>query len=281
MIVVVVGLIGGYVFTSHQSVQNQYATAMANGKDAIQDKNYNKAVDSFQTALRKKSNDETAQTYLTQTQSFVTAESEVQSGNFDTAKSAYNETKNAEDGSNVLVKRAKDALKNLKTIQLKYETYQQIYDSALTQNKAQQYTDSNNTLDQIFNDDDSRQTYYSKLYNKAVDLRSANNKALKKGGDDTPSADVESASSASDGLTDAENKAADNYKGKNEYTVDKSRTEINGKQITAAQITAARETIKASGLEEGSFSDQDVRDGLIAANKQGISFADYLKKTYK
>ncbi|WP_054660991.1 hypothetical protein [Secundilactobacillus kimchicus] len=197
-----------------------------------------------------------------------------------------------------MVKRAKDGLKNLKTVQLKADTYQQIYDSALTQNRAQQYTASNSTLDRIFNDAEAKQAPYSTVYNKAVDLRSANNKAIKNGGDGTPSDKVTASNSSSSsassssasansnsssvtGLTDAEKKEAKNYKGKNEYTVGKDRKEINGKTITAKQIQEGRNLITASGLEEGSFSDQDIRDGLIAAHKAGMTYAQYLQKNYK
>uniref|UniRef100_UPI0025828C89 hypothetical protein n=1 Tax=uncultured Secundilactobacillus sp. TaxID=2813935 RepID=UPI0025828C89 len=296
IVVVIVALIGGYAYSSHRSMQSQYDTAMADGKSAIQDKKYSEAETDFQNALRHKSNDKTAQAYLDQTQSLVSAESNLQNGDFDVAKSDYNEAKNTDNGSSVLVKRAKDGLKNLKTVQLKADTYQQIYDSALTQNRAQQYTASNSTLDQIFNDTEAKQTTYSTLYNKAVDLRSANNKAIKNGGDGTPSDKVTASSSSSTsssnasansssstvtGLTDAEKKAATNYKGKNEYTVGKDRQEINGKTITAKQIQEGRNLITASGLEEGSFSDQDIRDGLIAAHKAGITYAQYIQKNYK
>uniref|UniRef100_UPI002583EFBC hypothetical protein n=1 Tax=uncultured Secundilactobacillus sp. TaxID=2813935 RepID=UPI002583EFBC len=299
IVVVIVALIGGYAYSSHRSMQSQYDTAMADGKSAIQDKKYSEAETNFQEALQHKSNDKTAQTYLNQTQSLVSAESNLQNGKLDVAKADYNQAKNADNGSSVLVKRAKDALKNLKTIQLKSDTYQQIFDSALTQNRAQQYTASNSTLDRIFNDAETKQTYYSVVYNKAVDLRSANNKAIKNGGDGTPSDKVTSSSASASsnsssssaaassdsssvtGLTDAEKKAAKDYKGQNEYTVGKDRKEINGKTITAKQVQEGRNLITASGLEEGSFSDQDIRDGLIAAHKEGISYARYLQKNYK
>lgn len=74
-------------------MQSQYDTAMADGKSAIQDKKYSEAETDFQNALRHKSNDKTAQAYLNQTQSLVSAESNLQNGHFDVAKSDYNELK--------------------------------------------------------------------------------------------------------------------------------------------------------------------------------------------
>ena len=152
-------------------------------------------------------------------------------------------------------------------------------------------------------DKDAKQSYYQDTYNKAVELRSANNKAIKNGGDGTPASDSSSvaattsdssssttattdsssatSSSSVSGLTKAESEAAKNYKGTNEYTVKKSQTEINGKTITSAQISAARKTLKNAGVQESSFSDQDIRTGLIAANKAGISYKSYVNKNYK
>jgi len=194
----------------------------------------------------------------------------------------------------------------LKTIQLKVETFQGVYEQALTQNQGQSYEASNATLDRIFKDTDAKQSYYTDIYNQAVDLRSANNQAIKHGGDGTaasitmPNSSSSSASSNSanansgsianannsssgrtKGLTGAEKQAAKNYKGSNEFTVKKSQTEIKGKTITAAQIASARKTLSSIGVAGGSFSDQDIRTGLIAANKAGISFKAYAQKTYK
>lgn len=287
--VVVIAVVGGVAFTSHHITQKAYTAAMTTGKSAIDKKNYSVAESAFQEALRHRTNDKQAQGYLSQTQNFVAAESAMTDNEFSTAKKDYTKVKNADPSNKTLENRAKDALKNLKTVQLKADTFQQIYDQALSQNQGQQYTASNATLDKIFKDADAKQSYYTNIYNKAVDLRNANNKAIKNGGDGTASSDsssitnssASSSSSSSTGLTDAEKQAAQNYKGSNEYTVPKSRTEIDGQTITAAQINTARNTLKSIGVSEGSFSDQDIRDGMIAANKQGISFKSYAEKNYK
>lgn len=295
--VVVIAVVGGYAYANHRMTQQTYTAAMTAGKNAVQDKNYSVAEAAFQEALRHKSNDATAKKYLTQTQNFASAESAMTDSDFESAKTDYTKVKKTTDGYSTLTNRATKALKQLKTIQLKEDMYQQIYDQAMTEYNGQSYTQSNATLDRIFKDSDAKQSYYTDIYNQAVDLRSANNKAIKGGGDGTP-ADASSSSSATTtssssatstsdssstvaGLTDSESAAAKNYKGSNEYTVPKSRTQLNGKTITAAQITAARKTLKAAGIQPGSFSDQDIRDGLIAAQKAGTSFKAYAEKNYK
>ncbi|MCH5461639.1 hypothetical protein HC026_03240 [Lactobacillus sp. LC28-10] len=288
--VVVIAVVGGVTFTSHHITQKAYTAAMTTGKKAVTKENYSVAESSFQEALRHRTNDQQAQNYLTQTQNFVSAESAMSDQEFTTAKSDYTKVKNAKPGITTLRNRAKTALTLLKTVQLKAETFQSVYDQALTQNQAQSYAASNSTLDRIFKDAEATQPYYTNIYNKAVELRSANNKAIKNGGDGTPSSSNDSSattdssadsSSSTTGLTDAEKQAVKNYKGSNEFAVSKSQTEINGKTITASQIASARKTLSSIGVAPGSFSDQDIRNALIAANKAGVSFKSYAQKTYK
>lgn len=299
VVVVIVAVVGGVTFTSHHITQKAYTEAMLTGKKAISKKNYSIAESSFQDALRHRTNDKQAQGYLTQTQNFVSAEAAMSDHEFNTAKSDYTKVKNAKPAISTLSSRAKTALKVLKTVQLKAETFQGVYDQALTQNQGQSYEASNSTLDRIFKDAEAKEPYYTNIYNKAVDLRSANNKAIKNGGDGTadasstvPSAAADSSansnSSAStstrgitSGLTNSEKQAAKNYKGSNEFTVKKSQTEINGKAITAGQIASARKTLSSIGVPSGSFSDQDIRNSLIAAHKAGVSFKSYAQKTFK
>lgn len=287
--VVIIAVVGGVAFTGHHITQKAYSTAMMTGKQAVSKKNYSIAESAFQEALRHRTNDKQAQGYLTQTQNFVSAESAMTDHEFSTAKSDYTKVKNAKTGLSTLSKRAKTALTLLKTVQLKAETFQDVYDQALTQNQGQSYEASNATLDRIFKDAAAKEPYYTDIYNKAVDLRSTNNKAIKNGGDGTADTSVDSSAdssassstSSSAGLTETEKQAVKNYKGSNEFTVKKSQTEINGKTITAAQIASARKTLSSIGVSAGSFSDQDIRSGLIAANKAGISFKSYAQKNYK
>ncbi|MFC6253183.1 hypothetical protein ACFP1H_00965 [Secundilactobacillus hailunensis] len=307
MAVVIIAVVGGVTFTSHHMTQKAYTAAMTTGRQAVSKENYSIAESAFQEALRHRTNDQQAQGHLTQTQNFVSAQSAMSDHEFNTAKSDYTKVKNAKTGTSTLSNRAKTALKLLKTIQLKVETFQGVYEQALTQNQGQSYEASNATLDRIFKDADAKQSYYTDIYNQAVDLRSANNQAIKHGGDGTAAASIttpnsssssassnsantnsgsiananDNSSSRTKGLTGAEKQAAKNYKGSNEFTVKKSQTEINGKTITASQIASARKTLSSMGVSGGSFSDQDIRTGLIAANKAGISFKAYAQKTYK
>ncbi len=167
--VVIIAVVGGVAFTGHHMTQKAYSTAMMTGKEAVNKKNYSIAESSFQEALRHRTNDKQAQGYLTQTQNFVSAESAMSDHEFGTAKSDYTKVKNAKTGLSTLNKRAKTALTLLKTVQLKAEMFQDVYDQALTQNQGQSYEASNATLDRIFKDAEAKEPYYTDIYNKAVD----------------------------------------------------------------------------------------------------------------
>ena len=95
----------------------------------------------------------------------------------------------------------------------------------------------------------------------------------------TPAASSSSASSSK--LTAAEKKAAKNYKGKNEYTVTKKDTELNGKVISNSQINQARKSISKAGVDANAMSDQDVRNVIKGAHNKNQSINQYVKKNYK
>lgn len=276
--VVVAVLVGGYAYSNHQITENQYRTEMSNGKSAIQDKQYTKAESHFENALKRKTNDSAAQRYLDQTQAFVSGKNAMTDRHFQSAKDYFTTVKNTQNTSGILVSRAKSRLKTLKIVMANVKKYNKLYNEAVTQNKAMEYEASNNTLNQLFSDTEFSKAYYKNIYEKAKDLQEANNKGMT-GESSTPS--TNSSSSSSTALTESEKQAADAYQGSNEYTVPKSQTQINGQTITAAQINDARSTLQSVGVQPGQFSDQDIRTGLIAANKQGISFKAYAEKTYK
>ncbi|KRM59558.1 hypothetical protein C5L31_000339 [Secundilactobacillus malefermentans] len=282
--VVVAVLIGGYAYSNHRITENQYNTEMSNGQAAIQAKQYTSAESHFENALKRKTNDSAAQRYLDQTQSFVSGKNAMTSRHFNAAKNYFTTVKNTKNTSGVLVTRSKSRLATLKIVIKNVKKYNKIYSEAVTQNKATEYEASNATLNQLFADSEFTKTYYKNIYTKARALQTANTKGIT--GEATSattssSSSSSSASSSSASLTSSEQSAANAYSGSNEYTVPKSQTQIDGQTITAAQINNARSTLSSIGVTPGQFSDQDIRSGLIAANKAGISFKSYAQKNYK
>ncbi|MGY5340570.1 hypothetical protein [Levilactobacillus spicheri] len=293
--IVVALLIGGYAYSNHHATAKEYDAAMTNGRTALQAKNYTQAESYFQNALKRKLNDPTAQTYLTQTQRFVSGEDALTARKFARAEGRYQKVQDTKGGSPVLVKRAKQRLTTVKKIRANVAQFQQILTKAQEQNQALNYGASNNTLDELFNNKQFQQAYYKGLYTRALALRKANNagqtSAVSSNSSTTTSPSSSSSSttgststsgsSSSASLTSSEAAAASNYQGKNEYTVTKKQTELNGKVITAAQISSARQTINAAGGAADAMSDQDVRVAMQQADKKGLSLTKYTQTYLK
>ncbi|MFC6206405.1 hypothetical protein [Levilactobacillus tongjiangensis] len=288
--IVVALLIGGYAYSNHHATAKEYQAAMANGRTAIQSKHYTQAESYFQNALKRRLNDKTAQTYLTQTQRYVAADSAMDSLKFDNAEKHYQDVKGMTGGSKVLVTRAKAAYKNVKVVRNNAKQFKKILSKAQGENKALNYGQSNTTLDELFTNTKFKQKYYKDIYAQALALRKANNAGQTSQVTSDATTDASSSnqsgsdtatSSSSAGLTSAEQAAANNYSGTNEYTVTKKQKELNGKVITAGQISSARKTINAAGGQANAMSDQDVRVALQSASKKGMSLTKYAQQYLK
>lgn len=298
--IVVALLIGGYAYSNHHATAKEYQAAMTNGRTALKNKDYTQAESYFQNALKRRLNDRTAQTYLTQTQRFVSGENAMDARKFGHAQARYQTVKTTKNGSTVLVNRATKRLKQVKVIRANVAQFKQLLSKAQDQNQALNYGTSNTTLDELFNNSKFQQVYYKNLYAQALALRKANNagqtsvvtNSSSAATSTTGSGTTTSSSSATTGttsnsssngasLTSSESAAAQNYQGSNEYTVTKKQKELNGKVITAGQISSARQTINAAGGQADAMSDQDVRVALQQANKKGLSLTKYTQQYLK
>lgn len=281
-------LIGGYAYSNHHATAKAYDAAMTNGQTALKAKHYTQAESYFQNALKRRLNDQSAKTYLTQTQRFVSGEAAFESRKFANAQGRYQLVKDTKGGSKVLVTRATTQLKLVKKIRANVVQFKQILQKAAEQNQALNYGGSNTTLDELFNNKEFTQVYYKGIYNQALALRKANNANQTNAASSSTTTTTSASSSSSTttassqaGLTSSEAAAAKNYKGSNEYTVTKKQTELNGKVITAAQITSARKTISAAGGAADAMSDQDVRVAMQQASKKGLSLTKYTQQYLK
>lgn len=293
VIAIVIGAsVGGYAYARHSQNEKIYAEAMQRGRLQISNKKYTAAETSFTNALKRKPNDDKADRILNQTQSFISANDLFDSLKFGEAKSEYQSVANTKKGNQLLSDRANAQITKIKGIQKNRQNYNKIYDQALDQAGNGQYTESNSTLDKIFSDKLIHQSYYADILKKAQTLRDKNNDAISGNSSDSSNS-FESSSSNSNtsnnpnvtgdknaSLTSSEKKAAAAYKGSNEYTVTKGEKDLNGKPITAAQITSARKQISAAGVDSNAMSDQDVRNIIKGAHKNGETIGQYVKAHY-
>lgn len=293
VIAIVIGAsVGGYAYARHSQNEKIYAEAMQRGRLQISNKKYTAAETSFTNALKRKPNDDKANAELNQTQSYISANDLFNSLKFSQAKGEYQSVADTKRGNELLADRAKARITKIAEIQKNRKNYNKIYDQALDQAGNGQYTESNSTLDKIFSDKSIHQAYYADILKRAEALRDKNNKAIS--GDTSDSSNsFDSSNSDSNtnnnpnvtgnpgaGLTSAEKKAAAAYKGSNEYTVTKDQRDLDGKPITAAQIYSARQQISAAGVDSNAMSDQDVRNIIKGAHKNGETIGQYVKAHY-
>nr|WP_252893039.1 hypothetical protein [Lentilactobacillus otakiensis] len=284
--------VGGYAYARHSQNEKIYAEAMQRGRLQISNKKYTAAETSFTNALKRKPNDDKANKVLNQTQSFISANDLFNSLKFGEAKGEYQSVANTKKGNELLADRAKARITKINAIQKNRKNYNKIYDQALDQAGNGQYTESNSTLDKIFSDKSIHQKYYADILKKAETLRDKNNSAITGSSSDSSNS-FESSTSDSNtsnnpnvtgdkgaSLTSAEKKAAAAYKGSNEYTVTKGERDLDGKPITAAQVASARKQISAAGVDSNAMSDQDVRNIIKGAHKNGETIGQYVKARY-
>lgn len=297
VIVIIVGIIGGYGLTKHSETNKNYNTAMKNGKDAIQAAEYNKAENYFDVALQKKSNDATAKAYKTQVTDYKIVLEKVEDRQYDKAQNAISIVLADRDGSAVIKERATNLNKELKVVIKKRALFIKEYKAAVELNVKYSYTESNSKLAEILKDSSIDKVYYSDLKKKANDLQQKNDKSLEAIGYPTSNSSSSSMSSSSSKssssestdvqknnssatLTSEEKAAASTYPGSNEYTNSSSNL-VDGKKITASHIKTARNEIKAAGVNPNAFSDSDVIEIIKQADKEKTSVKAIAARDYK
>ena len=169
----IVGIIGGF-FINHEINASTYNSSMKNGRTEIRKSQYNAAQTNFQRAAKIKPDSMEVNNLLSQTSKFVAGENKFKDHDFNEAASDFNDVLNYDQGSSVLESRAKVELKVLRQASKNVNRLKKIYNQALEQNKAKEFTASNNTLDDIFDDDLSSNAFYADIVKEAKKLKAAN-----------------------------------------------------------------------------------------------------------
>ncbi|WP_395389302.1 hypothetical protein [Fructilactobacillus frigidiflavus] len=172
-IIIIVGLAGGF-FANRMINASTYKTSMQNGRTEIKNKQYNAAQTDFQKAAKIKPDSMEANNLLSQTSKFVDAENKFKDYDFSGASESFNDVMNYNQGSEILESRAKVELKVLKQVSGNVTRLEKIYNRALAQNKAKEFTASNVTLEGIFDDDLATNTFYAGIVKEAKKLKAAN-----------------------------------------------------------------------------------------------------------
>ncbi|MCF6515199.1 hypothetical protein GSH19_03400 [Lactobacillus sp. S2-2] len=283
VIAIAVAGVGGYLVAKHGDVEKVYAENMKNGKKYIKQKKYGQAVDAFQESSDVKPKDDQAKNYLNQTQLFLSAMDNFDRKEFSSAKDDFNKVKDVSNASNILSDRADSKIDLIKHVVEKTKSFKDIYSAAQKLQSDGHFKDSNNTLNQIFNDSEATKSYYSDIYENAQSLKNSNDDALKEQEEQDKNEEdskIDTENRNYDDLTSSEKQSLKDYRGSNEYAVKKKDTQVRGKTISDSQIDDARSEMKDAGIMVDALSDQDVRNVIIGAAKEHQSVVKYAKSKF-
>lgn len=248
---------------------NTYNTEMTKGNDAVNDKNYSKAADHFESAINaKKTNKATA--YEKQATNLVKAKKLMNQRQFATAKKTLTSVKNQDNGNKKMTNRAETLLKQVKKIQLNRNNFKMDIKNAKTLIKSGTNDQARSLLEQVTKFKGIKGKYYSDLYTQANTLLDSLPETSSNTTTDT-NTDTNNSSNTSTDTNNSNNSSDDqsnNPASKGDFDIEKK--EVGGKEITDQDIANARQQLTDQGVKTvGAWSDNDIIRAIKNAHADG------------
>jgi len=253
---------------------NKYNTEMTKGNAAVTDKNYSKAADHYESAVKaKKTSRATASEK--QANNLVKANKLMDQRQFSDAKKALTITKEQDNGNKKMVTRAKTLLTQVKEIQLNRHNFKMDIKNAKAMIKSGTNDQARSLLEQVTKFKGVKGKYYSDLYTEANSLiQSLPETSITASNETGSNTDTtNNSSNASSETTDSttnstDDDQSDNPAAKGHFDIEKK--EVNGKAITADDIAKARQQLTDQGVTTvGSWSDNDIVRAIKNAAADG------------
>lgn len=255
---------------------NAYKTEMAKGNNAVDDKEYSKAADHFDSAVKAKKTDKAHDSKL-QAQNLVKAKRLMNQRKFSSAQSALNKVTEQDNGNKKMVSYAKKLTKQVKKIQFNRSNFKANIKNAKSLIKQGANDQAKALLEQVTTFKGVKGKYYSDLYTQANTLL----KSLPADSKDSTNTDSNTNNDSSTTTTD--NNSSDNSS--NNSSADQSnnpaaqggdfnieKKEVNGKAITDDDIAKARQQLSDAGVKNvDAWSDNDIVRAIKNAAKDGRS----------
>ena len=252
----------GYGYTRKVEAQKYYNQAVEAGKQSIRDGNYEAARLSYRDALKKKPSDDLAETVVDQITDYQKGWKDMNEGRYSEACRKFERVSNVDSGSALLVQRSSSLATELKEVIKERKIFQKVYRKAKVLSENYEYTASNTKLAVILGYGSIKEGYYRDVYHDARKLKEYNDRILRSLGytvdDDSSGADSTRSSRYS------KNTRQDVVSG-----VSGASASSAERNITDAEIRQARHDLKAQGLDEKSFTDDQVRQVILRAGSEG------------
>ncbi|KRK41889.1 lipoprotein [Companilactobacillus crustorum] len=257
---------------SSSNDNNTYNSEMTKGNNAVDDKNYSKAADHFESAVKAKKTSK-ASASEKQANNLVKGKKLMNQRQFSDAKSALNAAKNQENGNSKMTKRAKTLLSQVKKIQLNRNNFKMDIKNAKSLIKSGNNDQARSLLEQVTKFKGVKGKYYSDLYTQANTLlqslpeTSANSSTDTNSNTDTNN-NSSNSSTDTNSSTSSSDDQSDNPAAKGDFDVEKK--EVGGKAITDQDIANARQQLTDQGVKTvGAWSDNDIIRAIKNAHADG------------
>jgi len=252
---------------SSSNNSNEYKTEMTKGNNAVNDKNYAKAADHFESANKAKKTDK-AKASEKQAKDLVKAKKLMNKRAFSDAADALTNAKNQENGNKKMVSKAKSMLTQVKTIQRNRSNFKLDIKNAKDMIQSGTNDQARSLLEQVTKFKGIKGKYYSDLYTQANTLLqsipASSITAENNVNENTNNSSNENATDNSTAAKDDQNNPA----AKGDYDIESK--ELNGKEITDKDIANARQQLTDQGVKTvGAWSDGDIIRAIKNAAADG------------
>ncbi|KRM88741.1 hypothetical protein [Liquorilactobacillus vini] len=250
----------GYGFTKHVENQKYYDDSLKQAVVAINYGHYHTAQIDLENALKKKKNGAEAKNYLNQLELYRNGLAAIDQQNYRSARTYFQKTAAQQNGLQVLVSRASSKQAELKEVLQELPLFKKTYQKAKILSTNYEYTASNTKLAVILGYGNIQQVYYRDIYKQAKQLKTYNDRILRKLGYNV-SDDSQSSKQADDSFLPGVDSSANSS----------SLNSADLKKITAAQVKTARQDLEKEGVNDRVFSDYQIKLVIQEAKRQGVS----------
>lgn len=248
-----------------------YKTEMTKGNDAVNDENYSKAADHFESAVEAKKTDK-ATASKKQATNLVKAKKLMNKRQFSDAKDALTTAKNQDNGNKKMTSKAKSMLAQVAKIQRNRSNFKLDIKNAKSMIKSGSNDQARSLLEQVTSFKGIKGKYYSDIYAQAKTLldslpaTAVNATDETKTKTDTNSTDTNS-NSDSNSNADSDDQS-NNPAAKGDFDIESRKGQ--GKEITDADIAKARQQLTDQGVKTvGAWSDNDIIRAIKNARADG------------
>lgn len=244
-----------------------YKTEMTKGNDAVNDENYSKAADHFESAVKAKKTDK-ATASKKQATNLVKAKKLMNKRHFSDAKDALTIAKDQDNGNKKMTSKAKSMLSQVTKIQRNRSNFKLDIKNAKAMIKSGSNDQARSLLEQITKFKGIKGKYYSDIYAQAKTLLDSLPATAVNATDETKTDDNSTDTNSDSNSNASSDDQSNNPAAKGDFDIESRKGQ--GKEITDEDIAKARQQLTDQGVKTvGAWSDNDIIRAIKNARADG------------